>query len=155
MTKVGMATHVGGLKQFDTKRPIIRHMSSLANPARLALVLHSLVVALFAAGLVGLDFVILSLEPATVLFLGQDFFDKGSLAVLVLDAGTVVFGGSFNNGTDLGIFGHVLAVFLFVVSVRVKDVAHLQQLEISLQLWGQISLGQVEPFVASSGLAFL
>jgi hypothetical protein len=41
------------------------------------------------------------------------------------------------------------------VAMRVEDVTHLQELQISLKLWGEIGLRQVEPLGTSSRFLFL
>jgi inosine/guanosine/xanthosine phosphorylase family protein len=117
-----------------------------------ALGLEGLVVRLLSTCLGGLDVAILSLETASVLLAGQDFFDKGLLAILVVDSAREVLGGSLDDGADLGVLGRShLAILLLVVSMRIKHITHLQQLEISLQLGGKIGTRHVVPLFTRSG----
>lgn len=117
-----------------------------------ALGLESFVVRLLSARLGGLDVAILSLETASVLLAGQDFFDKGLLAILVVDSAREVLGGSLDDGTNLGVFRRShLAILLLVMSMRIKHVTHLQQLKISLQLGGEVGTRHVVPLFTRSG----
>lgn len=93
-----------------------------------------------------LDVLVFSVEAATVLLLSNDFFEHGLLAVLVLETAAVELGGTFNNGADLGESRNIaLGVVLFVVALGIEDATHLEELQISTQLWSQVGLGHVEP----------
>jgi inosine/guanosine/xanthosine phosphorylase family protein len=125
--------------------------SSLLRVER-ALGLQILVVGLLSACLGCLDVAVLSLETAKVLLARQDFLDEGLLAIFVVESAREVLGRTFNDGADVGVLRRShLAVLLLVMSVRIKNVTHLQQLEISLQLWGEIGTGHVVPLFTSSG----
>jgi inosine/guanosine/xanthosine phosphorylase family protein len=125
--------------------------SSLLGVER-ALGLQSLVVRLLSACLGALDVAILLLETAGVLLAGQDFVDKGLLAILVVESAREVLGRTLDDGTDMGVLwrSHLAAVLL-VMSMRIKHVTHLQQLEISLQLRSEVGTGHVVPWFTSSG----
>jgi hypothetical protein len=116
-----------------------------------ALRLEVLVESLLAAALLGLHLGILLLEAAALLFSGKDLFDEGAFAVLVLDSGRQILGGTLDDGTDLAVLGCLhLAAILLVVAVRIKDVTHLQQLQVSLELGCEVGAGKVVPLGARS-----
>ena len=122
----------------------------------LALSLEVLVESLLSTALLGLDFAVLLLEASGLLLAGKDFLHESALAVLVLDSGGEVLGRALDDGTDLAVLRCLhLAAVLLVVAMRVKDVTHLQELQISLELWGEVGLGQVEPLGTSSRFLFL
>lgn len=87
---------------------------------------------LLSARLGRLDVLVLSVEAATVLLLGNDFLEHGLPAVLVLETAAVELGGAFNNGADLGERRNIaLGVVLFVVALGIEDAAHLEELQVS------------------------
>lgn len=102
----------------------------------LALGFEVLVEGLPSTALLLLYLAVLLLEAPTLLLASKDFFHKSTLAVLVLDPARQVLGGSFDDGTNLAVLRclHFAAIFL-VVTVRVKDISHLQKLQVSLELW--------------------
>lgn len=122
----------------------------------LALRLEVLVESLLSTAPLGLHFAILLLEATTLLFSSKDLFHESTFAILVLDSGGEVFGGTLDDGTNLAVLRclHLAAVFL-VVTVRVKHITHLQQLQISLELWGEVGSRQVVPLGTSSRFLFL
>lgn len=131
---------------------ICKHLASSLLGVERALGLQSLVVRLLSACLGGLDVAILSLEAAGVLLAGQDFVDKGLLAILVVESAGEVLGRTLDDGADLGVLWRShLATILFVMSMRIKHVTHLEQLEISLQLWSEVGAGHVVPLFTGSG----
>lgn len=106
-----------------------RQISRLDDLAFVSLCLQRLVVGLLATRFGCLDILVLPLETASVLFLGDNLLQHGLLAVLVLQAAAVELSGAFDYGTDLGECGNVaLLVVLLVVALRVKDVPHLEKL---------------------------
>lgn len=118
-----------------------------------ALGLKSLVVRLLSACLGSLDVAILSLETASVFLTGEDFVDKGLLAILVVEPAREVLGRTLDDGADVGIFRRShLAILLLVMSVGIKHVTHLQELKISLQLGSEVGTGHVVPLFAGGGL---
>jgi inosine/guanosine/xanthosine phosphorylase family protein len=125
--------------------------SSLLGVER-ALGLQSLVVRLLSARLRALDVAVLSLETAGVFLAGQDFVDKGLLAILVVESAREVLGGTLDDGADVRVWRRChLAILLLVMSMRIKHVTHLQELEISLQLRSEVGTGHVVPLFARSG----
>lgn len=101
---------------------------------------------LLSARLGCLNVLVFSVEAATVLLLGNDFLEHGLLAVLVLETAAVKLGGAFNDGADLGEGRDIaLGVVLFVVALGIEDAAHLEELQVSAQLWSQVGLGHVKP----------
>jgi hypothetical protein len=112
----------------------------------LSLRLEVLVESLLAAAFLGLHLGILLLEAATLLLSGKDLFDESAFAVLVLDSGRQVLRRTLDDGTDLAVLGCLhLAAILLVVAVRVEDVTHLQELQVSLELGCEIGAGKVVP----------
>jgi len=114
--------------------------------------LQSLVVRLLSACLGCLDVAILSLETASVFLAGEDLVNKGLLAILVVESSREVLGGALDDGADVRILRRShLAVLLLVMSMRIKHVTHLQELEISLQLGSEVGPGHVVPLFAGGG----
>lgn len=76
--------------------------------------------------------------------------NESLLAILLGDAAAEEFGWAFNDGTDLRELWKLgFSVFFLVVPFGIQNRAHSQQLQISLELSGQLSLWQVEPFRSS------
>lgn len=112
---------------------------------------------LLATRLCALDFIVFPLE-ATVLTLGRyGLFDKVLRPILLVDARRIELCGTFNYGPRLRELGNfrLLGVCLLVVSMRVKDRAHLNELEVALE--GRRDSGErhVEPVFTSVGRSIL
>lgn len=117
--------------------------------------LHTFVESLLSTGLGGLDVAVLGLETFVLPLQCQDLLDKVLLAVLLGDTTTEELGGTLDDGADLRELGDLgLAILLLVMSLRVEHRTHPNELEISLELWGQFGLGEVEP-IGSGGSLFL
>jgi hypothetical protein len=113
-------------------------------------------VGFLATRLALVDIFVLPLEAATLLLLRNDFFKDGLLAILLVEAATVELGCSFDNGAYLRKgWDIILRVVLFVVTLRVKNIPHLEQLQVATQLWSELSLWHVEPFGTRSGFLLL
>jgi hypothetical protein len=122
----------------------------------LALSLEVFVESLLSTALLGLHFAVLLLEATGLLLAGKDFLHEGALAILVLNPGGEVLGRALDDGTDLAVFRRLhLTTVLLVVAMRVEDVTHLQELQISLELRGKVGLRQVEPLGTGSRFLFL
>ena len=135
----------------------MRHASATGLlDTTLALSLEVLVESLLSTALLGLHFAILLLEAPVLLLASKDFLHESALAVLVLDSGGEVLGRALDDGTNLAVLRRLhLATVLLVVAMRVEDVTHLQELQISLELRGEIGFRQVEPLGTSSRFLFL
>lgn len=121
-------------------------------PLRLEVLVERL---LARRGLV-LIFAILPLEAMGLLLASQHFLDKRPLALLVLDAAGEVFCGTLDDSSNLAVLGCLhLAVLFLVVAVGIKHTTHLEELQVALEFWREIGLGQVEPFVAGSSFFLL
>jgi len=111
---------------------------------------------LLAACLCNLDVSIFPLEAARLLLAVHGFFNEVLRPILLVDSGAVIFCRSFNNCTSLRKGRYlVFASVLLVMSVRVEHGAHLDHLEIALELWGHNGLGKVEPLLAGVSLVIL
>jgi hypothetical protein len=111
---------------------------------------------LLAARLALVDVLVLPLETATVLFLRDDLLQDGLLAVLVLQAAAVELSRAFNDGADLRESRNVvLRAVLLVVALGIKNTPHLEQLEITSQLWRELRLRHIEPLSTRSCFLFL
>ena len=104
-----------------------KQVSRLDDLAFVSLRFHRLVVRLLAALLRRLDILVLALETAAVLFLGDNLLQHGLLALLVLQTAAVELSSAFDDSADLGECRNItLLVVLLVVAVGVKDVPHLE-----------------------------
>jgi hypothetical protein len=122
----------------------------------LALRLEVLVESLLSTALLDLHFAVLLLEAAVLLLSGKDLLHEGAFAVLVLDSGGEVLGRALDDGANLAVLGCLhLATILLVVTMRVENVSHLQKLQVSFKLWGEVGAWQVVPLRTSSCFLFL
>ena len=122
----------------------------------LALRLEVLVESLLATAFLGLHLGILLLEATALLFSSKDLFDESAFAILVLDSGRQVLRRTLDDGTDLAVLGCLhLASVLLVVTMRVEDVTHLQELQVSLELGCEIGAGKIVPLGTRSCFLFL
>lgn len=115
--------------------------------------MQALVESLLAAGLLGLDFAVLGLEAPVLPLQCQSFLDKVLLAVLLGDTAAEELGRALDDGANLRVLGDLgLAILLLVMPFRVKHGTHPDELQISLELCGQLGLGEVEPIGSGGGL---
>jgi hypothetical protein len=118
--------------------------------------LKVLVESLLSTALLDLYLAVLLLETAILLLPGKDLLHESAFAVLVLDSGREVLGRALDDGANLAVLGRLhLATILLVVAMRVKDVTHLQKLQVPLELWSEVGARQVVPLGTSSCFLFL
>jgi hypothetical protein len=118
--------------------------------------LQGLVESLLPARFLVLHVAILLLEATILPFVREHLLDKRALSLLVLETAGEELGGTLNDGADLAVLGRLhFPAILLVMAMRVKYTTHLNELQVALQLWRQVGLGQVEPFVARSGFLLL
>jgi hypothetical protein len=122
----------------------------------LALRLEVLVEGLLSTALLDLHFAVLLLEAAVLLLSSKDLLHEGAFAVLVLNSCREVLGRALDDGANLAVLGrlHLASIFL-VVAMRVKDITHLQELQIPLELRGKVGARQVVPLSTSGCFLFL
>ncbi len=116
----------------------------------------ALVVSGLATSLCPLDLVVLPLE-APILFLnGHGLFNEVLGPILLFDSRAVKLRWTFDDSARLReCWDFTPASVFLVVSVGIEDRAHLDELEITLELRSQVGLGQVKPVRASRGLIVL
>jgi len=132
-----------------------KHCSSLLEVGR-SLRHDAFVIGLLSARLPALDVRVLGPETTSLLLSGQNFFNKRPLTILVLDPTTEIFGGSFDDSTDLRILWSLeLAIIFLVVTVRIKNIPHLEKLKVALELRSEIGLGKVVPALTGGGYFLL
>lgn len=135
-----------------------RHLSTLGSllDTTFPLVFESFVERLLSARLLILQVTILLLEAASFLLSSKYLLDEGPLPLLVLDAAAVELSRTFLDGANLTVFWRLhLAALLSVVTMWVKDITHLEELQVSFELGSEVGLGQVEPLRASCCFLFL
>jgi len=112
--------------------PALFPPSRLDHFAFVSLRLDSLVVGFLAACFAPVDVLVLPLEAAALLLLGDDLLQDGLLAVLLVQTAAVEFCGALDNGSDLGESRNVvLRVVLLVMAFRVQNVPHLEKLQVA------------------------
>lgn len=134
------------------KRPV-KEVILISFDLPVPLGLQALVESLLAAGLLGLDFAVLSLEASVLPLQCQSFLDKVLLAVLLGDTTAEELGRTLDDGTNLRVLGDLgLAILLLVMPLRVKHRTHPDELQVSLELCGQLGFREVEPIGTRGGL---
>lgn len=125
----------------------------ISSDLSISLGLQVLVESLLSTGLGGLDVAVLGLEASVLPLQRQGLLDKVFLAILLGDTTTEELGGTLDDGADLRELGNPgLAILLLVVSLRIQDRTHPNELQISLELRGQLGLGKVEPIGSGGSL---
>jgi hypothetical protein len=114
-------------------------------------------VALLSTRFAFLDHIVLGLELAEALAACKDFLDNGPLPLLASQSRILSVGGSGDYGPCLAELRHqLLARILFkMLFSKGQDIAHSEYLQVSLELWCQVGLGEVEPIRASVGFRIL
>ena len=128
----------------------------MSRPGLQSLLLQLLVIRLTAPSLGKLEIFVLVLEPPSLLFRSQDFFDKRFLAISFRDSRTEKVGRALNDGAHLReIRNKDLAAVVLVVSFGIPGGAHPQHLQVSSKLGGEMGTREVEPVGASACRGFL
>lgn len=108
---------------------------------------------LFPARFNGLDLAILILESFSCGFSLQYVREKGSFPILLRQAGAKIIGWPGYNSSYLRELGDGSGGILLVMTLRVQNISHFQELQITTKFGRQISSRQVEPLRA--GIRFV
>lgn len=111
---------------------------------------------LLATGFRLLYLVVFALESAGHLLGGHCLFNKVLGPLFLVESCTKELSRAFNHGPCLRERRDFAFPSIFlVVSVRVKDGSHFDQLEVTLELRSQVRLRHFEPVRACAGLVIL
>lgn len=97
----------------------------------------------------------LAFVVASGLFVGHELVDNRLLSFLFCKASREVFCGSFDDSSNLEIFGLLSFAHLFVMTFSIENMAHSKKLQIPFQLWSHFRLLHIEPSLAGCPLPFL
>ena len=123
---------------------------------RLSSLFELFVMRLLSTCLSILQLAVLLLESFGLLLASQDLLNEGLLPLALLDAAREELGRTLDNGANLAVLGRLhLARLFLVMAMRIEDVAHLQELKVTLELGCEISARQIEPIRPSGGLLLL
>ena len=118
--------------------------------------LESLVIGVFTTGLLRLDVAILALKSTSLLLFSQYLLDESPLAIPVLNPAAEILRRAFYDRANLRVLWSLeLAVVLLVMAVRIEDVSHLQELEVALEFWRHVCLGEIVPLFTGRGFLSL
>ena len=109
-----------------------------------------------SAGFCILNLIVLPLEATAVFLIAHLLLDEVLRSLLLVDATRIPLCWSFDNGAHLRESRYLaFPQILLVVSVRVEDIAHLDELKVALERSRELCLWQIVPLCTSACLIVL